>query len=183
MAQDKDMQNQACRDYLANTSPAAWSYEGWLDYWRLHSPVVGYPDEIMYIDEARFQELRRTAARAQGIEEPGAQEPRPTRKKAQPLTEEQKRERIEECRARIAKMPEYREAVEAGWIKGFRWTGGGKNPLLYQWLKESGIATQMRGESGRVSWNIVDGVFERADGTPVTVASLSASNSQKGGNY
>lgn len=65
MAQDKDEQNEACREYLAYTSPAKWSYEGWLDYWRLHCPVVGMPDEIMYVDEARFNELRRAEAFAQ----------------------------------------------------------------------------------------------------------------------
>ena len=174
MAQDKDMQNQACRDYLANTSPAEWSFEGWLDYWRLHAPVVDFPGEIMYIHEARFEELRRAAAFAQGIEEPGAPA-RPARKKAQALTEEERLARIMEIRARISQMPEYLEAVEKGWLKGFQWQRVTYGPYLYQWLIESGIACK-RGSITR--WGVIDGVFEDKQGNPITVDSLSSMQSQ-----
>ena len=175
MAQDKDMQNQACRDYLANTSPAEWSFEGWLDYWRLHAPVVDFPGEIMYIHEARFEELRRAAAFAQGIEEPGAPA-RPARKKAQALTEEERLARIMEIRARISQMPEYLEAVEKGLLKGFQWQGstyGGT--YLYKWLIESGIA---RMNGSKTMWGVIDGVFEDKQGNPITVNSLSSMQSQ-----
>ena len=178
MAQDKDMQNQACRDYLANTSPAEWSFEGWLDYWRLHEPgpaFPGMPEEIMYIHEARFEELRRDAAFAQGIEEPGAPA-RPARKKAQALTEEERLARIMEIRERIRQMPEYLEAVEKGLLKDFQWQGdtyGGS--YLYQWLIESGIACE-RGSI--IRWGVIDGVFEDKQGNPITVNSLSSMRSQ-----
>ena len=178
MAQDKDMQNQACRDYLANTSPAEWSFEGWLHYWRLHEPgpaFPGMPEEIMYIHEARFEELRRAAAFAQGIEEPGAPA-RPARKKAQALTEEERLARIMEIRERIRQMPEYLEAVEKGLLKDFQWQGdtyGGS--YLYQWLIESGIACE-RGSI--IRWGVIDGVFEDKQGNPITVNSLSSMRSQ-----
>lgn len=174
MAQDKDMQNHACRDYLANTSPAEWSFEGWRHYWRLHTPVVDMPDEIMYIDEARFEELRRAAAFAQGIEELGAPA-RPARKKAQPLTKEERRARIMEIRERIRQMPEYQEAVDNGWIKGFQWQRVTYGPYLHQWLIESGIA-QKRGS--KTMWGVIDGVFEDKQGNPITTNSLSSMQSQ-----
>ena len=174
MAQDKDMQNQACRDYLANTSPAEWSFEGWLDYWRLHAPVVDFPGEIMYIHAARFEELRRAAAFAQGIEEPGAPA-RPARKKAQPLTPEKQRARIMEIRARISQMPEYLAAVEKGLLKGFQWQRVTYGPYLHQWLIQSGIARK-RGSITR--WGVIDGVFEDKQGNPITVNSLSSMQSQ-----
>ena len=177
MAQDKDMQNQACRDYLANTSPAEWSFEGWLHYWRLHEPgpaFPGMPEEIMYIHEARFEELRRAAAFAQGIEEPGAPA-RPARKKAQALTEEERLARIMEIRERIRQMPEYLEAVEKGWLKGFQWQRVTYGPYLHQWLIESGIACK-RGSITR--WGVIDGVFEDKQGNPITVNSLSSMQSQ-----
>ncbi|MBR1522652.1 MAG: hypothetical protein IJ627_03165 [Bacteroidales bacterium] len=77
-AQDVRAQNEACREYFKDTSPAAWSYEGWLDYWETSSRNVlpGAPSAYMRINEERFNELRREAAVAQGVEAPAASAPR-----------------------------------------------------------------------------------------------------------
>jgi hypothetical protein len=135
---------------------------------------VDFPGEIMYIHEARFEELRRAAAFAQGIEEPGAPA-RPARKKAQALTEEERLARIMEIRERIRQMPEYLAAVEKGWLKGFQWQRVTYGPYLHQWLIESGIA-QKRGS--KTMWGVIDGVFEDKQGNPITVNSLSSMQSQ-----
>lgn len=177
MAQDKDMQNQACRDYLANTSPAEWSFEGWLDYWRLHAPVVDFPGEIMYIHEARFEELRRAAAFAQGIEEPGAPA-RPARKKAQALTEEERLARIMEIRERIRQMPEYQEAEQCLWIKDFHWQETYPYGSIAQWLIDKGIVIQ-KGQTYRWKQSlIVDGLFLDKAGNPITLNSIRSMASQ-----
>lgn len=180
MAQDKDMQNQACRDYLANTSPAEWSFEGWLHYWRLHEPgpaFPGMPEEIMYINEARFEELRRAAAFAQGIEEPGVPA-RPARKKAQPLTEEERRARIMEIRERIRQMPEYQEAEQCLWIKDFHWQETYPYGSIAQWLIDKGIVIQ-KGQTYRWKQSlIVDGLFLDKAGNPITLNSIRSMASQ-----
>lgn len=77
-AQDVRAQNEACREYFKDTSPAAWTYEGWLAYWETSSRNVlpGAPAEFMHISEPRFNELRREAALAQGVEAPAASAPR-----------------------------------------------------------------------------------------------------------
>ena len=69
-AQDVRAQNKACREYFQDTPPAAWSFAGWLAYWETSAENVlpGAPSEFMHISEARFNELRREAAMAQGVE-------------------------------------------------------------------------------------------------------------------
>lgn len=159
MAQDKDMQNQACRDYLANTSPAAWSYEGWLDYWRLHSPVVGYPDEIMYIDEARFQELRRAAARAQGVEEPGAQEPRAA---AASIMEAQLDNEQAAFREKVLQSEWYAECIKQGEIlPGLIWEGTLEE--LVRGLSDCVGLPSRSARNGRILsiWRVAANIFQK----------------------
>lgn len=183
-AQDVRAQNEACREYFKDTSPAAWTYEGWLAYWETSSRNVlpGAPADFMHISEPRFNELRKEAALAQGVEAPAASAPRsgkasaPRQEKAAP-TEAERLAQIELCRERIMREhgAEIERARVAGLLVGWRWQGSCAFP---EWLRYVGICKPTI--SGKMSWeSIIDGVFEDRNGNPKKVSSIRSSYCQR----
>ena len=185
LAEDRDKQEDACRDYFRRTSPSAWSFDGWLDYWYLHRPasviVFDASDEIIYVDESRYLEIESEERAARHIGE-AQEEKAPGRKAAPSLTKKEKAARIKACRDRLEREhgDAIRKAREDGWLDGWKWQ---EKAALFQWLIDANIAKRGRRDPQRVTWNIEDGTFEDRAGNPKTKASLSASKTAKNGGF
>lgn len=126
-AEDRDIQEDACRDYFQRTSPSKWSFDGWLEYWDLHrpAPVISsdFLNETLYVDESRYLEIEKWAQRLYGDgteEEKTEDRPRPKIKKRREVATATEEERA----AFRAKVRHSRWYSECGAIAGeFIWIG------------------------------------------------------------
>lgn len=185
-AEDRDIQEDACRDYFRRTSPREWSFDGWLDYWDMHRPASVIASDLfdatLHVDESRYLEIESEERAARHIgEAPEEKTPAaPGRKAAPSLTKKEKAAKIAACRKRLEREhgDVIQEAREHGWLIGWKWQ---EQKALFQWLIDTNIAKRGRRDPHRVTWNIEDGTFEDRAGNPKTKASLSASKSAKNG--
>lgn len=167
---NQDEENEACRKYLANTSPSEWSYKGWVAYWLTTGPRdVHFYFWPHYVDEERFEELKRRERTLLRVEAPRtdfADEEVETASRKE-LDEALAREK-EEVKNLITNSDWYKDPENKDLTKPFFWHG--KLEQLAECLRDKvGIPTRVgRNDKYYCRWELVDGLFFDKNGKAIT---------------